>query len=79
MFSIVEYILSKVNEYIPMTKKNILPEKIPSHPIVPVRVSPEEKEAMQAAAAKDGKALGTWLKWLARTRIAETEKTGRMD
>ena len=62
-----------------MPKKNILPEKIPSHPIVPVRMSPEEKEAMQTAAAKDGKALGTWLKWLARKRIAESEKTGRTD
>jgi predicted HicB family RNase H-like nuclease len=35
------------------------------------RISPEEKVRFKEAAAKDGKSLGTWLKHLARQRIAE--------
>ena len=60
-------------------KKSILPDKIPSHPIVPVRISPEEKKAMKEAASKDGKALGTWFKWLARKRMEEIKKSERSD
>jgi len=48
---------------------------IPSHPTVCVRVSDEEKERFRQAAERDGKALGTWLKWLARQRLVEIEKT----
>jgi hypothetical protein len=34
-------------------------------------VSPAEKAEFQAAAKRDNKSLSTWLKWLARQRIAE--------
>lgn len=52
-------------------KKPALPDKIPSNPIVPVRMSADEKALFKNAATKDGKALGTWLKWLAQTRIEQ--------
>jgi predicted HicB family RNase H-like nuclease len=47
------------------------PASIPSHPRINVRISPAEKQAFTEAAARDNKSLGTWLKWLARQRIAE--------
>lgn len=59
-----------------------MPQKkldIPSNPPVCFRVSTEEKERFRQAAERDGKKLGTWLRWLARQRAAQTEKTGRTD
>lgn len=49
---------------------------IPSNPRFCLRLSPEERKQFEEAAERDGKALGTWLKWLARKR---DEKTGRTD
>lgn len=46
---------------------------IKSHPPVCVRVSLEEKEQFKRAAEADGKALGTWLRWLARQRIKQQQ------
>lgn len=57
-------------------------KKIPNfqrHPPVCFRLSSEEKERFKAAAATDGKALGTWLKHLARQRIAEQDMHGTAD
>jgi hypothetical protein len=64
----LQYILSTVKGYIPLKSK--IPD-IPSNPLVCVRMSPEEKARFRAAASRDGKALGTWLKLLARERAAE--------
>ena len=49
--------------------KKVSKLKIPSNPIFPLWLSPEEKARFQAAAARDGyKSMGTWLKQLARDR-----------
>jgi len=56
-----------------MGEKASIPDKVPSHPIVPIRVEPKEKNEFIDAARKDGKALGTWLKCLARQRILEQD------
>jgi hypothetical protein len=44
------------------------------HPAFCIRLSPEEKARFKAAADADGKALGTWFKWLARERVTEQER-----
>lgn len=64
----LQYILFSVKEYILL--KNI---EIPSHPHVCFRLAGDEKQRFQEAARQDGKALGTWLKALARQRITEME------
>jgi predicted HicB family RNase H-like nuclease len=51
-----------------------IPE-INSHPTVCLRVSPEDKERFKVAAKADGKALGTWLRWLARQRIEQQNRS----
>ena len=48
--------------------------KIPSHPIVPIRMSGEDKaEAIAAANSAGYKSLGTWMKHLVREKIKEQE------
>jgi len=47
---------------------------IPSHPVVSIRMSPDEKAVFKVAAQKDGKRLATWLKWLGRQRVAEQQE-----
>lgn len=51
-----------------------IPDKIPSNPLVCMRVSDDEKKEFQNAAKADGKKLGTWLRWLARIRVKEISR-----
>jgi len=51
---------------------------IKSHPITCFRLAPSEKAVFQEAAAIDGKALGTWIKHLARQRVEELRRRGSL-
>jgi hypothetical protein len=51
----------------------------PGHPVIGIRLSLEEKARFKEAAAADGKkSLGTWMKALARKRIAKLERRGAL-
>lgn len=56
-------------------EKRQIPEGgIKSNPLLPIRVSTEEKEAYIGASKLDGfKSLGTWIKHLCRARVMEIE------
>ena len=54
-----------------MSKKQGQYQNLPKgNPVMALRLSPEEKEIWMEAAARDGHTrLGTWIKWLVRSRV----------
>ena len=51
-----------------------LDEDSVGNPVFSMRISPEEKETFRKAAEREDKKLGTWLKMLARLRVAQQSK-----
>ena len=64
----------------PVKKRPIPCDGVPSNPIVPLRMSTEEKTICKQAAAADGyKSLGTWIKHLVRDRVVQLVNQGAID
>lgn len=51
-----------------------LDEDSVGNPVFSMRMSPEEKETFRKAAEREDKKLATWLKMLARLRVAQQSK-----
>jgi hypothetical protein len=45
---------------------------VPRNAVITIRVTESDKQRFTAAAARDGKDLSDWLRWLADTRDAAT-------